>query len=76
MCNPMPCKMGSLVEIHAKICHDTATIDADFNPIFRILLYFFLVFGAVLQRMRPHDVPHNSWVLLLSHADPLRKTAF
>ena len=67
-------RWGLVLRSMRKYAMTTAAINADFNPIFRILLYFFLMFGAVLQRMRVHDVPHNLWVLLLSYADPLHET--
>ena len=53
-------RWGLVLRSMRKYAMTTAAINVDFNPIFRILVYFFLVFVAVLQRIRVHDVAHNS----------------
>ena len=66
--------MGLRCGVTAKYAMTAAAIASDFNLILCILLFFFLVCGAMLQHFHELDVPRNSWELPLSYPNALYTT--
>ena len=67
-------RWGLVAESLRKYAMTVAAITSDFNLILCILLFFFLVCGAMLQHFHELDIPRNSWELSLSYPNALYTT--